>query len=136
MLSRPLMKRGHSDLDWFMRVVELEHVSGIFYPLFEWGFGQENGMRGGELLVSPIHGKLIFQDRREAKPQIFESVEAALSKVDKYGWGEPPHIDEVFETALTTQAKLQKADIKGGMEILLALGEKWDILITSDRLLK
>ena len=138
MLSRPLVKRGHSDLDWFMCVREAEHTSGISYSVFEWSFGEEDGMRGGELYAYPIQKMLFFVDRRASESSMseFKSVEAALTEIDKYGWGEPPHIDEVFQDVLAIQEELQRKGVENSKEIFLSLEEKWMNLITSDNLLR
>lgn len=131
-MQRPLEKRVGPGLDWRMAVREMSHVSGVRYPVFEWSFGGEDGLRGGELRVWPLQGMLIFQDRRQSTDWKFQSIEKALAKINEYGWGEPPHIDEIFQDAITAHQKLQVEGVGSREEveqIFQTLRAKWMILV-------
>ena len=132
-MQRPLTKKVEDSLEWTMAVKERPHRDGFSYPVFEWSFGSESEFSGGELRAWPLQGTLIFQDRRESEPWRFQSVEEALAKVDEYGWGEPPNVDEVFQDALSTHNRLQEEGVQGSEEaekIFKELKEKWEALAT------
>ena len=122
-------KRG-----WFMSVQEMPRTKGAPYPVFEWSFGAEHGIRGGELRAWPLQGILVFETRRGEGPWNFSSVQEALVKIDEYGWGKPSHIDEVFEDVTKTRAKLRVEGVKNDEEakkIFEDLRTKWQALAAS-----
>jgi len=124
-MQRPLEKRVDESLGWIMSIREMSHTSGVPYPVFEWSFGQGDGFRGGELRAWPILGTLVFRDRRESEDWPFESVEKALAKVDEYGWGEPPHIDEVFQALLEARNQLPAKNKEDAERIFNELRQRW-----------
>ena len=122
-------KRG-----WIMSVLEMPTTQGPSYPVFEWSYGSKDGIRGGELHAW-IHGILVFEDRRPIDmPEggwKFKSVEEALSKINEYGWGRPPHIDEVFQDVIEAKKKLAASTKEETEKIFQELREKWKALVTS-----
>ena len=130
-MERPLKKRVSAEADWAVKIVEMPHVSGISYPVFEWSFVREDGLRGGELRAWPLQGILVFQDRRGSMDFPFETVEGALGKIDEYGWGEPPHIDEVFQDIRETKKKFLAKSLEEAKQIFEELRQKWENLTTS-----
>ena len=106
----------------------MPHQSGLSYPVFEWSFGRKDGIRGGELLAWPLQGLLVFQDRRGGLEWKYESVEEALEKVDEYGWGEPPYIDEVFQDTIDTKGQFPIESTEAAEAIFEELRQKWTAL--------
>jgi len=105
---------------------------GPSYPVFEWSYGFEDGIRGGELHAWPSHGgSLVFQSRREDYSQKFQSVKEALKGIEEYGWGKPPHIDEVFQDIIELQKKIPADTIEEAERIFKELRRKWESLATS-----
>ena len=134
-MKRPLEKRVNADLQWIMSVVEMPTNDGTSYPVFEWSFGAEDGLRGGELRAQPLQGILVFETRRgdsingERCPWTFDSIEQVLEYVDHFGWGEPPHIDEVFQDILNAQKKFPVKGKEDTEQIFQELRRKWEDLV-------
>lgn len=122
-------------LRWFMSIREMPHSSGFSYPVFEWSFGQENGIRGGELRAWITNGKLVFEQRRKEadgpNEWSFDSTEEALAKIAEYGWGEPPHITEVFQILTEAKAKLPVKNAEEAKALFEELRQKWQALLVS-----
>ncbi len=116
-------------LSWHMSIREVPHDSGISYPVFEWSYGFKEGFRGGELRAWPIRGELVFRERREQDDSKFHTVEKALVKINEYGWGKPPHLDEVFQIMLATKAQLPAKGLENAKKIFNELRQKWQALI-------
>lgn len=126
---------------WIMSVQEMPHRAGFSYPVFEWSFGFEGGIRGGELRAWPLQGILVFEDRRAPieMPEggwVFRTIDEAITKINKYGWGKPPHLDKVFEQTLATKAKFplkrsKKDPIKEAKQVFKKLQQEWKILAAS-----
>ena len=73
-------------------------------------------------------GLLVFQEKNGSNSQGFRSIEGALRKLDELGWGEPPHIDEVFKDAQETSRKLGEVGGSSSWDagsILRELQGKW-----------
>lgn len=137
-MERPLKKRVDSELKWFMSIRKMPHVSGFSYPVFEWSFGYKNGLRGGELRAWSLQGGLVFEDRRAPieMPKYgwrFKSIEEALAKIDEYGWGEPPYIDEVFQAMIEAKSRFPVECLELAERIFQNLKEEWSAIITGDR---
>lgn len=124
-MERPLKKRVSDALGWSMWLEELPHTSGLSIPVFRWSFGSKGESIGGDLRVFPHHGILTFQSRRSSIEGRFESVEKILAQIDKYGWGEPPHIDEVFQDAQDASVKVRAGDKEAAEQIFEELRQKW-----------
>ena len=104
------VETAESEMCWHMSVQEMPHKGGFSYPVFVWSYGFKKGIRGGELRAWSLQGIFIFTDRREPieMPEggwRFETIDDVLAKLDEYGWGKPPHIDEVFKQTIETNAK-------------------------------
>jgi len=130
-VTRPLVKRVGGDAEWHISVREMPHKAGFSYPVFEWSFGRKDGIRGGELRAWPLQGHLVFTDRRESRDWKFTELEEALAKIDEYSWGEPPHIDEVFQDVLNTKKQLPAENVGAAKAIFEELWQKWEALATS-----
>lgn len=130
-MKRPLKQTVSSKMRWHMSVREMPHQAGFSYPVFEWSFGEQDGIRGGELRAWPLQETLVFQDRRESEDKRFESVEEALKVIDEYRWGEPPFIDEVFQDTVSTHQKFPVEDMETAKQIFQELRQKWEGLVAS-----
>ncbi|MCH7605315.1 hypothetical protein IID24_05000 [Patescibacteria group bacterium] len=81
---------------WHLRTFAMPHPRGFSYPVFQWHFTKEKGPRVGELRAWSLQGLFVFQERRDGSRSILTSVEEANIKVQAYGWGQPPYIEQVF----------------------------------------
>lgn len=126
-LNRPLRKRVSEELDWSMNIYEMPHTGDTSYPVFEWIFGKE--VIGSKLRAWPFQGIFVLDVRREQDR--FCSVEKLLIRLNSYGWGEPPHIDEVFKDIMETKEMLPIKDIEGFREVSDKLRQKWEGLVAS-----
>jgi len=128
-------------LSWIMSVRDMPHQAGFSYPVFEWSFGNKDGIRGGELRAWPLQGILVFEDRRAPTEMPeggwrFQTVGEAIEKINEYGWGNPPHLDEVFKQALETKAKFplkssKENSVEEAKRIFKELQQKWETLVVS-----
>jgi hypothetical protein len=112
---------------WHMTVRNMPHKEGFSYPVFQWSYGFKKGLRGGELRVWPLQEILVFEARRGEGPFIFHTIEEAMVKVNEYGWGEPPHLQEVFLDAQKLKANPPK-NIKELKNFFAELKRKWEEL--------
>lgn len=71
-------------------------------PVFGWSY--KKTIYGGDINAFPHHGVLVFQTRRGDYPDpgYTGNVEGVLEQIEKFGWGKPPKIEEVY-------ADIQKA---------------------------
>ncbi|MDO8474255.1 MAG: hypothetical protein Q7S62_01815 [bacterium] len=126
-------------LGWFMSVQYTHTRIGILCPVFRWAYGIKDGIGGGTLYTSPIHGTLVFQVAREDEEDAlaFLSVDAALRAIATYGWGEPPHIRDVFTDVTGAHEKFLdiRENREGITEIFTALTEKWKTLVRNEQAL-
>ncbi|PIR01888.1 MAG: hypothetical protein COY73_01195 [Candidatus Nealsonbacteria bacterium CG_4_10_14_0_8_um_filter_37_14] len=128
-MQRPLEKQVSDEFNWFMGVQEMPHTSGISYPVFEWSFGAKDGIKGGTLRAWPFQGILVFEVRGEEEK--FDSIKIALKSINEYGWGEPPHINEVLQDILETKSKFPVRDIEEAKQVFKELRQKWQTLVAS-----
>jgi hypothetical protein len=119
---------GDQKMGWHMSVREMPHKEGFSYPVFEWSYGAKDGIRGGELRAWPLQRALVFETRRGEGPYGFDTVEEVMETISKYGWGEPPHIKEVWETIMELPHPDFK-DIKLIKKISAELNQKWEALL-------
>lgn len=114
---------------WVMGVREMPHKSGITFPVFEWTWQSPNGMKGGELRIWP-QGNIVFKSSRESEevPYDFDlgifrkTVEAEDS--DLHGFGEPPHLEEVFQAVSEAKKKFPAKSKKNTLQIFEELRQK------------
>jgi len=100
------------ELSWHITVAKMPHKDGFSYPVFTWSYGAKDGLRGGELRAWPLQGILVFDPYRGEGPFKYEILEKAMAKIDEYGWGKPPHIDEVFAELQNIQKNFPKSIIE------------------------
>lgn len=130
-------KTTESKPGWNMSVRTAPTIHNISYPVFEWSYGFKDGIRGGELRVWISSGIFVFEDRRHPieMPQEgwkFDSVEKALAKIeDEYGWGKPPHINEVFQDIIEVRKKFPMGSKEEAEKIFGELQKKWEGLLTT-----
>ena len=131
--SRPLKKRVNSDAEWKMEARELPNQNGILYLVFEWRFCWNFPGIGISLcrgiLQAWFPGFFIFQHLKEPSEFRFETIDEALMKIDEYGWGEPPYIDEVFQDVKNAGRKPLTENPEAAKEIFQNLHQKWGLLI-------
>lgn len=125
-MKRPLENRVQGDPGWVMRVQEAVHTSGVAYPVLEWTFSPQGDVSSGVLQFLSLPCTFTFQDSSAADELEFRSVEDALQKIDEHGWGEPPHIDEVFQDIRELQKHFPIQDLEAGREIFVELKRKWE----------
>lgn len=133
-MQRPLTKTVNTNLDWFMSVREMQHTEGFSFPIFEWSFGQREGFRGGEVHCWSLQCTYTFEDRRERRRFVFDSIENLLAKIDEYGWGKPPFINEVSRDIAVAKGKFKiegVEDFEELEEIFMELREKWQVLAST-----
>lgn len=144
-LRRPLIKEV--DGKWHMGTLEMAGIRGI---MFQWVFGSESedhyipsefhGYPAG-LTAWPVLGMMLLNVGDGARLLESESLEEILSRIDRLGWGEPPHIDEVFKDArevfqllgsVLTGHSLKKEEVDRTFEeVLEELRKKWEALVDS-----
>lgn len=128
-------KPTEEKLGWIMNIRDMSTATqGFSYPVFEWSYGLKRGIRGGELRAWPQNGMLVFEDRRGPTDMPkggwkFNSVEEALAKINEYGWGEPPHIKEIFQDILGLKKKIPFKNREDAEKTFKELKEKWQVLI-------
>ena len=137
-MRKPSGKWVNPDLGWFMSIHEMPHVKGFSYPVFEWSFGSKDGLRGGELRAWSLQNMLVFEDRREPVEMPkggwkFKSVKEALAKIDEYGWGEPPYIDEVFTAMTETNNQFPVECLEIAERIFQNLKKAWAAVIAKNK---
>ena len=125
--SRPLKKRVDAGLSWIMQVRGMLHQSGLSFPVFEWRFRSELVWAG--TVQAWFQGFFIFRDRRESSELRFDKVEDLLVRIDTYGWGEPPYIDEIFLDITETRQMFPVRTVEEAQRILQQLQQKWENLI-------
>lgn len=128
-LSRPLKKRVDAELGWIMQVHEISHQSGLSFPIFEWHFCSELVLAG--IVQAWFQGFFIFQDRRKSSELRFDTVEDLLAKIDTYGWGEPPCIDEIFLDITEVHQIFPVRTKEEAQRILQDLQQRWESLINN-----
>ncbi|MBI4709009.1 MAG: hypothetical protein HY764_02260 [Candidatus Portnoybacteria bacterium] len=118
---------------WNVAIRNQRHVSGFFYPVFEWSWGFQDGLRAGELWAWPISGLWVFKSRRSENEQKFKSLEALETELEKgtidlCNWPRPPHLKEVSIDILETS---RRSYFSRGDAIMVfhALHRKWQALI-------
>jgi len=119
-----IIKKVRGELSWSMDIQEMPSEGDFSSPLFCWTFDGEDGV---VLCAWPFHGFFIFKVRgKEAK---FTSIEELLKEIDSYGWGEPPHLQEVFKDVIETKEKSPADSLKEFTEVAEKLRQKWNSLI-------
>lgn len=133
-MKRPLEKRGNEGFSWHMSVMVMQDEDGFSCPIFTWSFESvEDGLSAGWLQAWPLGPPFLFIDAaRESSLGEFSEVENALSKIDQYGWGEPPHIDEVFKDMMDVAEKFPIEGPEAARAIFEELQAKWENLIQSN----
>jgi len=132
-MKRPLVKRIKGEPGWVMRVREMPHQKGISYPVFEWAFCHK-GICGGTLRAWSLQATLVFEDTRESSGDWkFTSVEEALRKIDEYGWGELPLIDEIFQDLLDIKGEFPVDSLDRAKKIFDEFRGKWESMIAGYR---
>lgn len=128
-MERPLKKSVGDDLGWTMNIEEMSHSAGFDYPVFIWSFDGPDGWTGGVLRAWAPQGIIVFTGRGQVL--IFDSLEAVLKEIEPYGWGEPLHIDEVFQDVMETRKKIPAPNKEEAVRIFEELRKKWTSLIVS-----
>ncbi len=121
-------KRVDDELKWSIDIQEIPHKSEVSYPVFRWIFGEKDGITGGKLHAWPFHGIFVFKVR--AKEIRFTSIENLLKEIDSYGWGKPPHIEEVFKDVIETKEMSPLKNLEEFKQVSEELRQKWSKLIT------
>ena len=127
-MNRPLVRRTSAGFEWIMKLREARTPNGISLPAFQWAFCSSTGMCGGIVYSVPFQG-LVFRSFPEMHEWTFRSVEKLLEKLDEYGWGEPPYIDEVFQGALWTQLQFPVTTPEVAQNLFNKLQKEWATLL-------
>lgn len=118
-----------------MQVQEISHPTGpLLHPVFEWSFFSGHACMG--ILQVWIKGRFIFKDLQNSYEFHFNTVNKVLVKINVYGWGEPPCIDEVLQGAIDADQMFPTNTYSEAQRILSDLSHKWEKLIvryTADR---
>lgn len=122
---------------WIMGIQDIPTTQGPSYPVFEWSFGFENGMRGGELRAWPSHGGMLVLENRRGPINMpkggwkFKTVQEALVKINECGWSKPPYINDVFQDIIDLQKKFPTGSKEEAEGIFKELRQKWERLAAS-----
>lgn len=120
-------EKVENELKWIMDVQEMPHKSSASYPIFRWSFGEEGGITGAKLHAWPFHGLFVFKVRgNEIK---FSSIQDLLKEIDSYGWGKPPHIEEVFKDITETKERSPLKGLEEFKQVAERLRQKWNKLV-------
>jgi len=122
-LQRPLEEKTNTQ--WEGMVTSLEFKNGENTRVYQWSLRSKGkiGLIGGDIIVMPEQGVIAFLDRMMDQPTYYEDPENILRILDKYGWGEPSHFDEMVES-LNDYKILTKLGMSSE-SALTAIVEKW-----------
>ena len=129
-----LRQRVGAELKWEMSIIEVPHVSGYSYPVFQWNISRKNGLVVGELAARPFPGILFFHNHKGITYLPFSTIKEALGAINKLGKGKPPYIDEVFQDVLETKKKFPIEDSEEAGQVFSKLRKKWESLIADGEL--
>lgn len=128
-MERPLRRDSNKSGEWSLAVISRELSDKLTYPMLRWSFGMSPDSLEGRVIAWPFrHGAFTFRIIGEEEQLTFyeDKFEDLLEKIDEQGWGEPPHIDEVFQDMQESSQKL--ASTRGEpieQQILDNLRIKW-----------
>ena len=96
--QRPLESRTNTQ--WEGMVTPMVFTNGERTKVYQWSLRSKGkiGLIGGAITVIPDRGVIAFSDRMMDQPKYHEDPENILRILDKYGWGEPSHFDEIVES--------------------------------------
>ena len=92
-LKEPEGERGK----WFMSLLSQDYDDGLVYPMFRWNFGESPDAPEAQIYAWPLAKPILFfYDVATRKEWRFYALDPLLAQLEKRGWGEPPHIREIF----------------------------------------
>jgi len=109
-----------------MEINDIPIGNDLSFPVLCWSF-RAGVLHEGDLLAWP-NGTLFFCNRRSLLSHTSTTVDEALAIIDRYGWGEPPLIDEIFRLVVEFSQKLPINERKANEEFY-GLRRDFELLI-------
>ena len=94
-------------------------------PVFGWSY--KKMIYGGDIHAYPHTGIFLFQTRRGdySDPGYTGNLKGVLEQVEKFGWGKPPKIDEVYADIQKASGIAKSDGLKEFLEYCKELEKNW-----------